>query len=109
MTETAKRKWTEDEVATLLAGYDPERSEATVTELCEKLDRTKRMVIGKLVRENKYVAPEKPAPKPKDEGPTKAQIIEAIAATGFDTSGGEGANKAFLSRIAALVKSDLTD
>lgn len=108
METTAKRKWTDDEVATLLAGYDPERSEATVTELCEKLDRSKRMVIGKLVREHKYVAPEKPAPKPKDEGPTKAEILGAIASTGFDVSGGEGANKAFLSRIAALVKSDLS-
>ncbi len=108
MVETTKRKWTDDEVATLLADYNPEQSEATVADLMGKLDRTKRMVIGKLVKEGKYVAPEKPAPKPKDEGPTKAEIIGAIAATGFDTSGGEGANKAFLSRVAALVKSDLS-
>ena len=108
MTANAKRKWTDDEVATVLKGYNPERSEATVVELMKKLDRTKRSVIGKLVREGKYSAPAKPEPKPKDEGPTKADILGAITAAGFDVKGGEGANKDFLKRVATLVKADLS-
>ena len=103
MTETAKKnpKWTEDEVAKVHEVYDPAKPE-TVIDLANALGRSKRSVIGKLVSEGLYVVPAKPEPKPKDEGPTKAEILKALGAK-IDTDGADGATKPFLTRVAGAL------
>lgn len=102
-TATAKApKWDEKTVEILRTEYVP-GNQASVDRLVEKLNRTNRQVIGKLVNMGVYVAPEKPAKQARDEGPTKAEILEKIAATGFDTTGFENAKKDALFRLQDLV------
>lgn len=99
----AKQKWTENEVNTLVEGYDPAKNDESVEALMESLNRTKRQVIGKLVHMGVYVAPEKPKAQPKDEGPTKSEILADVAKLGFETEGFEGATKAALTRMRDFV------
>ena len=49
-----------------------------------------------------YEVAEKAAPKPKDEGPTKGEIVTALVAGGFvhAETGASGANKDFLKEVA---------
>ncbi len=104
MTDTQLKtgNWTDGEVATLIAGYNPDKSDVTVDALIEQLGRSKRSVTGKLVSEGVYVAPDKPAPKARDEGPTKKEIMISIGKAGFDTTGLDGATKDALSRLLVL-------
>lgn len=104
MTKTAyDRTWDADKVATLKAGYDPDNSDASVAKLMETLNKSKRMVVGKLVSEKVYVAPEKPKAAKKDDGPTKGEILTSIKAKGFDIEGFDNATKAALSRLDAFL------
>ena len=96
--------WAETEVATLKDKYVPQDM-ATVEALATELGRSKRSVIGKLVSEGVYVAPEKPKAKPKEEGPTKGQILQAIVDEGFDVTGLETATKPALTRFRDFVAS----
>lgn len=66
----------------------------------DEVQVTRRSVIAKLTNMGVYQKPEKPAPQPKDEGPTKAEIMSAIKASGFDTEGFQGATKDALNRLA---------
>jgi|TARA_Y100000034_G_scaffold47373_1_gene58306 hypothetical protein len=97
MTKTAD--WTAERTATLLEIYDTDRTVETVAEAMETLGRSRQSIVGKLVSEGVYTAPEKPAPKPRDEGPTKKEMLAAIEATGFDTVGFDGATKPALARL----------
>jgi len=108
MAETAKKKWDDEAVAALTAGYR-EGDPSSVEELMETLGRSKREVIGKLVHLRMYVAPDKPAPKAKDEGPTKKEILRAIEDAGFEVTGFEGATKAALARLAVSVGASLPE
>jgi hypothetical protein len=94
----SKSVWTEEKVQKLTEGYVPQDM-ASVEQLAEELEVSKRAVIGKLVHMGAYVAPEKPKAKPKDEGPTKGEILQAIAETGFEVEGLESAKKAALARL----------
>lgn len=94
-------KWAEGELERAVEMYDPDNSDASVDEICKVLNRKKRSVIGKLVNADVYQAPEKPKAAKKDDGPTKGEILTAIAATGFDISGFDNANKDALKRLLA--------
>lgn len=78
---------------------------STPQEIMDKVGAVSpRAVIGKLVAENVYIKPEKPARKtPVDEGPTKAQVLAELKTNGFDTSGFEGATKPALKRLLEAV------
>ena len=105
MAERAKKapKWTDETVQVLRDGYEAGNAES-VTRLADATSKSPREVIGKLVHLGIYVIPEKAAKQPKDEGPTKAEILEAIQETGnFNTKGFEGATKAALVRLQTLV------
>lgn len=77
--------------------------------IAEAIGRSVRSVRSKLVREGVYVAPVKPAAKPKDEGPTKKEMLntlEAIAPFGVD--GLIGATKPAIAALIEFVES-ITD
>ena len=97
-TKTAK--WTDDDLATLTAGYDAANSEESVKALAAKMGRSHRSVIGKLVSEGLYVKPAaKPAAK-RDEGPSKKEILAKIDGLGsFNSEGMEQATKPALQRL----------
>jgi len=97
-TKTAK--WTEAEVDTLRAEYNREDSEGSVKALAEKMARSHRSVIGKLVSEGLYVKPDAKPTAKRDEGPTKGEILRDIEALGiFDVEGFEQATKPALTRL----------
>jgi hypothetical protein len=92
-----------DEMVNTAKTFYAENGNEGMSELATLLGRSVRSVRAKLVREGVYVADVKPEPKPKDEGPTKAELLEAVEATGFNTEGLEGATKAALARVLAVV------
>ena len=98
----AKVNYTVDMVNTATVFYAENGNEG-MAELAALLGRSVRSVRAKLVREGVYVADVKPEPTPKDEGPTKAELLEAIEAVGFDTDGLKGATSAALARVLAAV------
>lgn len=95
--------WTKEEADKLVGIYDPENSDATVAEAMKELNRSKRSIQGKLVSEKLYVAPEKPAPKKKDEGPTKGEILTALVENGFPVEGLDAATKPALTNVLDYV------
>lgn len=101
-----KFKWNEDATQRAVSMYEAaDKSQESLDEIAaalstEEVAVTRRQVIAKLTSEKVYEKPEKPAPQPKDEGPTKAEIMQAIEASGFDTEGFQGATKDALNRLA---------
>ena len=72
--------------------------------IAEAVGRSVRSVRAKLVREGVYVAPVKPEPKPKDEGPTKKEMLaELNGLVGFDVDGLSGATKEVIANVIKLV------
>jgi hypothetical protein len=62
--------------------------------IAEAIGRSVRSVRAKLVREAVYVKPVKPEAAPKVEGPTKAEMLVALAdLVDFDVEGLKGATK----------------
>jgi hypothetical protein len=98
----AKVNYTADMVDTAKTFYGENGNEG-MAELAVLLGRSVRSVRAKLVREGVYVADVKPEPKAKDDGPTKAELLEAIEAAGFDADGLKGATSAALARVLAVV------
>jgi hypothetical protein len=98
----AKVNYTADMVDTAKTFYGENGNEG-MAELATLLGRSVRSVRAKLVREGVYVADVKPEPKAKDDGPTKAELLEAIEAAGFDADGLRGATSAALARVLAVV------
>jgi hypothetical protein len=92
-----------DEMVNTAKTFYAENGNEGMSELAVLLGRSVRSVRAKLVREGVYVADVKPEPKPKDDGPTKAELLEAIEATGFDADGLKGATSAALVRVLAAV------
>ena len=103
----AAKKWSEQDVNTLTETYTPDAedfdSDAAVESLMETLGRSKRQVIGKLVHMGVYEAPEKAPKQPKDEGPTKGEILTEIKSYGFEIEGFDNATKPALSRLRDFV------
>ena len=48
-------------------------------------------------------APRKAAAKPKDDGPTKKELLADLDKAGYDTTGLDGATKDAIARILAVV------
>jgi len=94
--------YTAEMVATATAFY-AENGNGGMAELAETLGRSVRSVRAKLVREGVYVADVKQTPTAKVEGPTKAELLEAMAGRGFDVTGLEGATKDALVRVSELL------
>lgn len=70
-----------------------------VETIAEAIGKSVRSVRSKLVREGVYVKAEA-ATKPKQEGPTKKELLRNLeATTGFSAEGLEGATKAAIIRI----------
>ena len=97
-----KVNYTTDQVKEMIAAY-AEHGNAVIDELAEKFGKSKRSVISKLVREHVYVAPEKPAAAPRDEGPTKAELLADMKAADFDPDGLENATRGGLVKVLDLV------
>lgn len=74
----AKVNYTE-EMVTIATEMYAEGGNAAIEEIAEKLGRTSRSVISKLVREGVYVAEVK-VTKPRDEGPTKKELQAQLLA-----------------------------
>jgi len=108
MSDATKKapKWSPEAVAELERVYVPKDMD-TVAELMDTLGKSKREIIGKLGHLGFYVPADKPAPKAKDEGPTKKEILAALDATGFDTKGGDGATKPFLTAVLEAVGGEI--
>jgi len=105
MAERAKKapKWTDETIQVLRDGYEAGNLES-VKQLVDVTGKSSREIIGKLVHLGIYKVPEKAAKQPKEEGPTKSEILAAIQETGkFNTKGFEGATKAALVRLQTLV------
>jgi len=96
--------WNEEKATTAVKMYDPDRSDETVEAIMEALGASKRQVVGKLVSEKVYQAPEKPAPKKKDDGPTKGELLTRLEKAGFSPDGLDNANKDAIKRLIAFVE-----
>lgn len=64
--------YTEEQTQAIIADYQAGK---TVEEIAEATSRAVRSVRAKLVREGVYVAQEKPVKAPKEEGPTKKEML----------------------------------
>lgn len=96
-----KENYSAELVARIRAMYD-ELGNDGLEAIATAAGKTKRSVISKLVREGVYVASEKPAPKAKDEGPTKKELLRDLEAAGFNVEGLEPATKDAIARVLAL-------
>ena len=109
MTENTKSlnsgPWTDEQIKTLKNDYDPSATVETVNVLMERLNRSKRSIVGKLVSLSIYQAPEKVKSEKKDTGPTKQEIMDAIGDSGYDTDGLDGATKPALQTLQSFIAS----
>ncbi len=105
--KSANPKWTLPEVDKVVGMYDGGKG-MSVVDIAEAQGRTEKSVQGQLTHKGVYVKAEKPVAHPKDDGPSKADIMARIEETGFDMEGGSGANKAFLQRLLDSRSTDLT-
>jgi hypothetical protein len=71
--------------------------------IAETIGRSVRSVRSKLVREGVYVAPPKPEKADVVSGPTKAELLTKLEATGLNVKGLEGATKDAITRLIAAV------
>lgn len=97
-----KVNYTDEMVATATEMYGELGNEG-MDAIAEAIGRTVRSVRAKLVREGVYVAPVKPEAEPKDEGPTKKELlIELEALVDFEVTGLMGATKDTIKEVIAL-------
>jgi hypothetical protein len=71
--------------------------------IAESIGRSVRSVRSKLVREGVYVALPKPEKTEVVSGPTKAELLTELAATGLEIKGLEGATKEAISRLIQVM------
>lgn len=110
MAKTAKApNYTEQDVDYMKAYY-AEHGNDGVPEMAEKLNKSVRSVIAKLVREGVYVAPEKPVAA-KKEGPSKKELLATLASVkpGCPVDGLMGANKDAIAYLIAEFAPPATD
>lgn len=102
-------KYTQDEidtVKTLYAELREDQGNRCLEEIATAVNRTVGSVRSKLVQEREYVKDVKPSSMPKDDGPTKAELIERFVNTvgTFENSDGlKAATKATLFELIELV------
>lgn len=103
MAEKAKKvNYSDAEVAKLREMY-AELGNEGLDKIAEAIGKTVRSVRAKLVRDGLYVAPEKSAKAPKEDGPSKKELLLELEAKGFDPHGFEGATKDAIKRIISLI------
>lgn len=102
-----KVNYTDEQTQDLITRYEGGQS---VEDIAEAVGRAVRSVRAKLVREGVYVAPEKPVKEPRDEGPTKKELlndfevlVKAYAKTPFSVDGLMQANKESITNLIAFV------
>jgi hypothetical protein len=101
--------YTDEMVTTATNMYEAGGNDA-LEEIATLLGRTVRSVRSKLVREGVYVAAVKPEAKPKDEGPTKKELLIELDALGaFSTVGLDGATKPAIQALIDFVNSEVQE
>lgn len=104
--------YTEEMVAKVHNMY-AELGNAGLEQIAEAVGKNVRSVRARLVRDKLYVAPEKGAPKAKDEGPTKKELVntlESVAPADFpNVEGIQGANKEVIAWLVAHFSPTDTD
>jgi len=103
MAEKAKKVNYSDEDVTKLRTMYAEMGNDGLDEIAKTLGKSLRSVRAKLVRDGLYVAPEKSAKAPKEDGPSKKELLKELSEKGFDPSGFEGATKDAIKRVISLV------
>ena len=104
---TAKANYTPEMVATATEMYQ-ELGNDGMQEIADKVGRSIRSVRSKLVRDGIYVAPVKPEAKPKDEGPTKKEMLNSLAEiVSFDVQGLVGATKPAIQSVIDLATENI--
>ena len=97
-----KVNYTDEMVATATEMYQELGNEG-MQKIADAVGHSIRSVRSKLVREGVYVAPAKPEAKPKDEGPTKKEMLAELAdLVDFDVAGLTGATKPAIASVIAL-------
>jgi hypothetical protein len=112
MTEKAKKfKWNDglaDKVADAYKASN--KSQAALDVIAAEIGASRRMVQGKLVSMKLYGPMEKPKKEAKkDEGPSKKDILSAIAKSGVSVDGLEGATKFALTNVADALGVDVAN
>ena len=110
-------KYTQEQIDAIVAAYDSANGESVEAIARDRSATSEADAEGNfpaptksqiasvraiLIRAGVYVKAEKPAPAPKDEGPTKAQLMASLQGHDFDTDGLMGATKDALTRILGL-------
>ena len=100
-----KFKWNDENTQEAVDRYaESDKSIKALKEIADALDTSHRSVIGKLVHTGDYqVQDTSVSKKPKDEGPTKKEILNDLRARDFNADGFEGATKDALNRLSVLV------
>jgi hypothetical protein len=91
-----------EKLLNLFEQYGPER----IDEIANEISKPRKSVIAKLVRLNKYKAPEKPASK--RAGLSKKELLNEIETiVCFDVTGFTGASKPALQNLLNYLKSSI--
>ena len=107
---TKYQKYTEAEIAIVREHYAllrPDQGNRCLDEIAEMVKRSPASVRAKLVQVKDYVKDVKPTPQPKDEGPTKAELLDEFVQTvgKFDNRDGlRAATKATLVELIDLAR-----
>lgn len=101
MADTKKVNYTEADTQRLKEQY---AEGVSVVDLAETFGKSTRSIIAKLVREGVYAAPVKVTAAPKDEGPTKKEMLQTLHSVwaGAPLDGLMNATKESLQAVIAL-------
>lgn len=97
--------YTDAQIAQMLEMYAEHGNEG-LEDIATALGKTVRSVRSKLVREGAYVASPKATKTPKDNGPTKKELLNDLEAiVGFDVTPLQGATKEGIMRLIDFAQS----
>jgi len=103
MADKAKKVNYSDEDVTKLRTMYAELGNDGLDEIAKTLNKGVRSVRAKLVRDGLYVAPDKSTKAPKEDGPSKKELLMELETKGFSPEGFEGATKDAIKRVISLV------
>ena len=96
--------YTDAQVATITEMYSELGNEG-LEDIAAAVSKSVRSVRSKLVREGVYVATPKAEAAPKDQGPSKKELLNDLEAiVGFDVTGFTGATKPALTSLIAKLQ-----
>jgi len=104
-TKAKTPNYTEELTAAIVDRYTAGES---VEDIAESIGKPVRSVRAKLVREGVYVAQEKPKAAPKDEGPSKKELLRSLEslAPHFPIDGFVNATKEALTALIDHLESE---